>query len=93
MAKTSDFTNWIIALANITMAFAAIAAWRSARKYLATFFAQEGYRLAIEFINQNIIYLGVKNRYMVITGNALVILSQLGGKSHTEKINLSLSML
>lgn len=57
--KTSDVSNWIIAFANIAMAAAAVGAWRAARKFLSEFFAQEGYRLAIALINENVIHLGI----------------------------------
>lgn len=82
-AKTSDVSNWIIAFANIAMAAAAVGAWRAARKFLSEFFAQEGYRLAIALINENVIHLGIDNEYTVRAQKAIVVCEQLHGEEHT----------
>lgn len=83
-AKTSDVSNWIIAFANIAMAAAAVGAWRAARKFLSEFFAQEGYRLAITLINENVIHLGIDNEYTVRAQEAIVVCRQLHGQAHTD---------
>ncbi|EMM3430028.1 hypothetical protein RRS04_004838 [Klebsiella aerogenes] len=83
-AKTSDVSNWIIAFANIAMAAAAVGAWRAARKFLSEFFAQEGYRLAIALINENVIHLGIDNEYTVRAQEAIVVCRQLHGEAHTD---------
>ncbi|EFH9241373.1 hypothetical protein V7423_004306 [Escherichia coli] len=83
-AKTSDVSNWIIAFANIAMAAAAIGAWRAARKFLSEFFAQEGYRLAIALVNENVIYLGDKNRYQRCAEEAVATCQRLSGAEHTR---------
>lgn len=83
-AKTSDVSNWIIAFANIAMAAAAVKAWLAARKFLADFFAQEGYRLAIELINENVIHLGIDNEFTVHIGEAIVTCSKLNGQEHAD---------
>lgn len=75
--KGSDVSNWIIAFANIAMAATAIVAWRRARKFLGEFFAQEGYRLAIELINENVIHLGLDNKFTVRVNEAVHICSVL----------------
>lgn len=86
-AKTSDVSNWIIALANIAMAAAALGAWRAARKFLSEFFAQEGYRLAIALVNENVIHLGDKNTYQQCAGVAVATCRRLQGERHTTKDN------
>ncbi|ELZ3956702.1 hypothetical protein UM677_001826 [Cronobacter sakazakii] len=83
-AKTSDVSNWIIAFANIAMAAAAVGAWRAARKFLSEFFAQEGYRLAIALINENVIHLGIDNEYTVRAHEAIVVCRKLHNQAHTE---------
>lgn len=83
-AKTSDVSNWIIAFANIAMAAAAVGAWRAARKFLSEFFAQEGYRLAIALINENVIHLGIDNEFTMRTQEAIVVCRQLHGTSHSD---------
>ncbi|KLR21070.1 hypothetical protein ABR28_15590 [Enterobacter hormaechei subsp. hoffmannii] len=83
-AKTSDVSNWIIAFANIAMAAAAVGAWRAARKFLSEFFAQEGYRLAIALINENVIHLGIANEYTLRAQKAIVVCRQLHGEAHTD---------
>jgi len=86
-AKTSDVSNWIIAFANIAMAAAAVVAWRGARRFLSEFFAQEGYRLAIEFVNENVIHLGINNEFIVRTQEALAVCSDLNGNRYSEHGN------
>jgi hypothetical protein len=83
-AKTSDVSNWIIAFANIVMAAAAVVAWRGARRFLSEFFAQEGYRLAIAFVNENVIQLGIDNEFTLRTQKALAVCSELNGDRHSE---------
>lgn len=83
-AKTSDVSNWIIAFANIAMAAAAIGAWRAARKFLSEFFAQEGYRLAIALINENVIHLGIDNEFTMRSQKAIVVCQELNGEAHTD---------
>lgn len=92
-AKTSDVSNWIIAFANIAMAAAAVKAWLAARKFLSEFFAQEGYRLAIALINENVIHLGMENVYITCTQQALVFCKKIRGKPHAEKSNIRLQSL
>jgi len=88
-AKTSDVSNWIIAFANIAMAAAAVGAWRAARKFLSEFFAQEGYRLTIALINENVIHLGIHNEYTVRAQEAIVACRRVHGEAHTDE-NLNL---
>ncbi|HCM1919289.1 TPA: hypothetical protein N3A33_005390 [Salmonella enterica subsp. salamae serovar 28:r:e,n,z15] len=83
-AKTSDVSNWIIAFANIAIAAAAIGAWRAARKFLSEFFAQEGYRLAIALINENVIHLGIGNEFTMHSQEAIVVCQELHGEAHTD---------
>ncbi|HBQ2432091.1 TPA: hypothetical protein L7M08_004741 [Klebsiella aerogenes] len=83
-AKTSDVSNWIIAFANIAMAAAAVGAWRAARKFLSEFFAQEGYRLAIALINENVIHLGIDNEYAARAQETIVVCRKLHGQEHSD---------
>ncbi|EPC7210258.1 hypothetical protein ACR2RQ_003566 [Cronobacter dublinensis] len=64
ITKNSDAANWIIAGANVAMAVAAYAAYRSAKRYLTEFFAKEGYTLAINMVNNNLIELNVDNKLL-----------------------------
>lgn len=50
----SSYTDWISALCNIIMASATVCAVLTARNYLAQFTAQEGYKIAISLINDDI---------------------------------------
>lgn len=65
--ESSTFSNWIIAIANIIMAIAALLAWRTARKYLSEFFAKEGYALAVDLVNNNLLELGMDNKLLTAT--------------------------
>ncbi|QHM75176.1 hypothetical protein C7M52_01125 [Mixta theicola] len=89
-AKTSDVSNWIIAFANIVMAYAAVRAYLAARQFLSEFFAQEGYRLAIALINENVIHLGNKNRYTIAISSALCCCKELHSLPHTREGNKKL---
>lgn len=51
MIDKSSYTDWISAFCNVVMAGATVAAVLTARNYLAQFTAQEGYKLAIELVN------------------------------------------
>ncbi|WP_339096401.1 hypothetical protein V6917_11630 [Pectobacterium brasiliense] len=81
--KTSDVSNWVSAFANIAMGAAAIMAWRTARKFLSEFFTQEGYRLAIALINENVIHLGDANRFALEAEEACKVCSELHGEEHS----------
>ena len=54
MIDKSSYTDWISAFCNIVMAGATVAAVLTARNYLAQFTAQEGYKIAIELVNDEI---------------------------------------
>lgn len=82
--KGSDVSNWVIAGANIAMAAAAVKAWRAAQKFLGEFFAQEGYRLAIALINENIIHLGIDNEFTTLANNAIAVCTKLDGDRYTR---------
>ncbi|WP_338634709.1 hypothetical protein V6L80_00290 (plasmid) [Erwinia persicina] len=85
--KGSDVSNWVIAAANIAMAAAAVKAWRAAQKFLGEFFAQEGYRLAIALINDNVIHLGIHNELTIVANKAIAVCRDLTGRSHTAHSN------
>ncbi|MFE4111281.1 hypothetical protein [Kosakonia sp. YIM B13611] len=66
--KKNDLSNWIIAIANVVMAIAAVAAALAARRYLAEFFYTKGFELAIKLINENLVELSMKNKLMEVAG-------------------------
>lgn len=53
MIDKSSYTDWISAFCNVVMAGATVAAVLTARNYLAQFTAQEGYKLAINLVNND----------------------------------------
>ncbi|MFV7520689.1 hypothetical protein ACNPN6_06555 [Enterobacter quasiroggenkampii] len=52
MIDKSSYTDWISAFCNVVMAGATVAAVLTARNYLAQFIAQEGYKIAIQTVNE-----------------------------------------
>ncbi|HHL2528201.1 TPA: hypothetical protein ACQ317_004146 [Yersinia enterocolitica] len=52
--EPSSYTDWISAFCNIIMAGATVVAVLAAKNYLAQFTAQEGYKIAIELVNEHI---------------------------------------
>lgn len=61
LAHTGSAADWILAIANVAMAVAAVAAFLVARSWLPQLTTQEGYKLAIELVNDHYIWLGVQN--------------------------------
>lgn len=51
----SSYTDWISAFCNIIMAGATVSAVITARNYLAQFTAQEGYKIAISLVNDDLL--------------------------------------
>ncbi|EPY7021359.1 TPA: hypothetical protein RU388_005031 [Klebsiella pneumoniae] len=51
----SSYTDWISAFCNIVMAGATVSAVIAARNYLAQFTAQEGYKIAISLVNDDLL--------------------------------------
>lgn len=72
ITKSNDWANWVIAAANVAMAGAALAAFKSANRFLSEFFAKEGFILAIEMVNKNLIELSVDSNKLLSTCGALV---------------------
>ncbi|EKD5160980.1 hypothetical protein OR235_004572, partial [Enterobacter cloacae] len=51
----SSYTDWIAAFCNLIMAGATVSAVITARNYLAQFTAQEGYKIAISLVNDDLL--------------------------------------
>lgn len=51
----SSYTDWISAFCNVVMAGATVAAVLAAKNYLAQFTAQEGFKIAISLVNDEIL--------------------------------------
>lgn len=51
----SSYTDWISAFCNVVMAGATVGAVLIARNYLAQFTAQEGYKIAIDLVNNHLL--------------------------------------
>lgn len=51
----SSYTDWISAFCNVIMAGATVSAVITARNYLAQFTAQEGYKIAISLVNDELL--------------------------------------
>lgn len=66
--QKTDLSNWIIAIANVVMAIAAVAAALAARRYLAEFFYTKGFELAIKMINENLVELNIQNSLLKNAG-------------------------
>ncbi|QEM94353.1 DUF3450 domain-containing protein (plasmid) [Kosakonia radicincitans] len=60
--QRSGPAEWLSALLNLVMAGAAVAAYLTARSWLPQLTTQEGYKLAIHLVNNELIWLGVRNR-------------------------------
>lgn len=60
----SSYTDWVSAFCNIVMAGATVSAVITARNYLAQFTAQEGYKIAISLINDDLLKL--KSHFSII---------------------------
>jgi len=84
--QSSDVSNWVIAGANVVMAFAAVMAFKAAPKFLNEFFAREGYRHATEMINETIIHLGVNNTFLLDCSHLVQVYRDLLDRPYT-KIN------
>jgi len=82
--QSSDVSNWVIAGANVVMAFTAIMAFKAAPKFLNEFFAREGYRHATEMINETIIHLGINNTFLTDCSHLVQIYQELLEESYTK---------
>lgn len=61
----SSYTDWISAFCNLVMAGATVSAVITARNYLAQFTAQEGYKIAISLINDDLLNIKVFDSVLV----------------------------
>jgi len=59
--NTGSAADWISSVANASMAVTAILAFKVARSWLPQLTTQEGYKLAIELVNDHYIWLGMQN--------------------------------
>ena len=80
----SSYTDWISAFCNLIMAGATVSAVITARNYLAQFTAQEGYKIAISLVNDDLLKLtdyvsiisAYKNLYNKIDANKKILPSR-----------------
>ncbi|MGP2543204.1 hypothetical protein [Yersinia sp. 2541 StPb PI] len=73
----SSYTDWISAFCNVVMAGATVGAVLIARNYLAQFTAQEGYKIAIELVNEVLPEVKELNEIGLICSNSKKILYEI----------------
>ncbi|EOE7356146.1 TPA: hypothetical protein ACKFMW_004298 [Enterobacter hormaechei] len=61
VAETGSAADWVASIANAVMAITAVLAFIVARSWLPQLTTQEGYKLAIELVNDHYIWLGMQN--------------------------------
>ncbi|AGN88268.1 hypothetical protein [Enterobacter sp. R4-368] len=71
--KDSGPAEWLSALLNLVMAAAAVAAYLTARSWLPQLTTQEGYKLAIHLVNNELIWLDKRNRLLSDTGSVFEV--------------------
>lgn len=76
IVKGSGPAEWLSALLNLVMAVAAVMAFFTARSWLPQLTTQEGYRLAIDLVNKEFIWLGIQNHLLRDTSNLVVAAEQ-----------------
>ncbi|WDF99844.1 hypothetical protein PSR30_04550 [Pectobacterium carotovorum subsp. carotovorum] len=59
--RTGSAADWIAAIANVAMAITAVLAFVVARSWLPQLTTQEGYKLAISLVNEDVLTLGEDN--------------------------------
>ncbi|WP_336821304.1 hypothetical protein [Cedecea sp. VD22] len=64
VADSGSAADWIASVANVAMAITAVCAFIVARSWLPQLTTQEGYKLAIELVNEHYIWLGIQNSVM-----------------------------
>lgn len=95
--KDSGPAEWLSALLNLVMAGAAVAAFLTARSWLPQLTTQEGYRLAIDLVNKEFIWLGIQNPLLPDTSSLVTAAEQLflvsGCRSHREAFENAITRL
>ncbi|MEQ9887227.1 hypothetical protein ABRP55_11795 [Pectobacterium zantedeschiae] len=61
LIRTGSAADWIAAIANVAMAITAVLAFVVARSWLPQLTTQEGYKLAIQLVNTDVLALGEDN--------------------------------
>lgn len=74
LADTGSAADWIISVANTVMAATAIAAFLVARSWLPQMTTQEGYKLAIELVNDHYLWLGQQNSLLESADRVLMLI-------------------
>ncbi|WP_300002274.1 hypothetical protein [uncultured Cedecea sp.] len=64
LSRTGSAADWIVSLASAAMAITAVFAFKVARSWLPQLTTQEGYKLAIELVNDHYFWLDVQNRIL-----------------------------
>lgn len=82
VAVAGSAADWIASLANAVMAVTAVLAFIVARSWLPQLTTQEGYKLAIQLVNDHYMWLGMQNSVMPDVSMALrYIRHQVDGES------------
>ncbi|HHR5390870.1 TPA: hypothetical protein ACS5PF_004046 [Salmonella enterica subsp. enterica] len=63
VAETGSAADWIASVANVAMAITAVLAFIVARSWLPQLTTQEGYKLAIRLVNEDVLALDETNRF------------------------------
>ena len=90
VAETGSAADWVASVANAVMAITAVFAFIVARSWLPQLTTQEGYKLAIELVNDHYIWLGVQNSVLTdVTRPVLYIQHQFDRVSFTGSPEVS----
>lgn len=90
VAETGSAADWVASVANAVMAITAVFAFIVARSWLPQLTTQEGYKLAIELVNEHYIWLGMQNSVMTdVTRPVLYIQHQFDRVSFTGSPEVS----
>lgn len=75
--NTGSAADWIASVANASMAVTAVLAFKVARSWLPQLTTQEGYKLAIELVNDHYIWLGPQNNLLREAGRSMAYIRHL----------------
>jgi len=85
LKESGSAADWLATLFNGVVAFAAVAAFFVARSWLPQLTTQEGYKLAIELVNDHYIWLGLQNNLLRNVGLPLAYIRHLqDGKTMSD---------
>lgn len=91
LIKIKDGYNYISALANVVIATSAVMAYLTARNYLPQLTTQEGYKIAIHMVNNELQSTSVISDSIFAAKNMDVFLKKLDGKNASDADNKKLN--